>query len=183
MGKTTIGKYLAERINYKFFDLDNEVEKFFNKSIECLKSEFLTDYSFTKEAALVLKNIVMNNSNQNCVIALPPSGLKGSYYKIIRKAQCFTIVLRDTPENILSRLTFYDIDSNLIKVRLTELIRSRYLKSIKEDTRYFNKFYKKTDIEVDISGLTIEDSAQKIEALIKNAGMHKGEPLKTDFLV
>lgn len=163
MGKTTIGKYLAERMNYKFFDLDHEVEKYFNKSIERLKSEFLTEASFRNEASLVLKNIVTNNKSHNCIVALPPSGLRDSYYKIIRKIPSITVVLRDSPENILSRITFYDIDSKPIRVRLTKSLKNRYLKQIKEDIQYFNTFYQKADLEVNIADLTIEESVQKIE--------------------
>lgn len=166
VGKTTIGKLLAENLCCKFFDLDREIEKFFQKSIERLKSELFTEYSFRKKGAFVLHKILTNDDNHPCIIALPPSGLKDRYYNVIRKAKCITIVIRDTPKNILSRITFYDRDSKPLRICLDESQRVRYLKTIKEDIRYFNTFYKRADREAHISGLTIEECVQKIKTLI-----------------
>jgi shikimate kinase len=43
----------------------------------------------------------------NCVIALPPTGLLGGYWKVVNATPDATIVvLRDTPENILERIMF-----------------------------------------------------------------------------
>ena len=38
VGKTTMGKRLAERLGYAFFDLDTEIEDTFGTSIERLKA-------------------------------------------------------------------------------------------------------------------------------------------------
>jgi shikimate kinase len=42
VGKTTMGKRLAERLGYAFFDLDTEIEDTFGTSIERLKAELFT---------------------------------------------------------------------------------------------------------------------------------------------
>ena len=42
VGKTTIGERLAERLDYPFFDLDEEVEKFYGTSIERLQKRWNT---------------------------------------------------------------------------------------------------------------------------------------------
>ena len=39
VGKTTIGKMLADKISYKFFDLDMEIEKYYGKPIERIQDE------------------------------------------------------------------------------------------------------------------------------------------------
>lgn len=167
VGKTTIGKRLAENLGYRFFDLDREIEKFYQKPIERLKEELMTEYSFRIKGAYVLQTILLKKNNQPCVVALPPSGLKDRYYSVIRKTQCMMIVLDDAPEHILSRLIFYDKDSNLLNVRLTASQKIRYLRGIKEDIEYFNTFYKRADWRVDISGLTTEACVQKIGMITK----------------
>jgi adenylate kinase family enzyme len=52
VGKTTIGKKLAELLDVNFFDLDDEIERFFNTSIERLQKKFLTILSFRNEYAI-----------------------------------------------------------------------------------------------------------------------------------
>jgi shikimate kinase len=74
VGTTTIGRILADRRGWPFFDLDDEIERHFGTSIERLQARFLTGYSYRKECAVVLERIATANSN--CVIALPPSGLR-----------------------------------------------------------------------------------------------------------
>jgi shikimate kinase len=54
VGTTTIGRILADRRDWPFFDLDEEIERHFGISIERLQARFLTGYSYRKECAVVL---------------------------------------------------------------------------------------------------------------------------------
>jgi len=45
VGTTTIGRILADRRGWPFFDLDEEIERHFGLSIERLQARFLTGYS------------------------------------------------------------------------------------------------------------------------------------------
>lgn len=45
----------------------------------------------------------------------------------------------DNPENILNRITFYDIDSRPIEERLSERENLLYLREIKRDIAYYRK--------------------------------------------
>ncbi len=170
VGKSSIGTQLAQGLGYRFYDFDLEVERFYGKSIACLKSKFLTEYSFRKEASIVLKKIIDENRTNDFVVVLPPSGLHAPYHRLIRTTKGIVIVLSDTPENILDRITFYDDDSNRIPKQLTEREKKLYLKEIRKDITYYKSFYKKADRHVDIAGLGISGSVEKIEELLRRKG-------------
>ncbi len=162
VGKTTIGSMLSSRLGYCFFDLDEEIERFFGTSIERLQNKFLTTHSYRNEAAKALVHILAQPNSQDCVIALPPSGLMGGFLSVVKKVAGTSVVLTDAPENILNRITFYDIDSRLIKKRLTQKEKQLYLREIKKDITYFRKTYDRADMQVDIYGLDAEKSAEKV---------------------
>jgi hypothetical protein len=67
-------------------------------------------------------------------------------------------------ENILERITFYDIDSRRIGKYLTEEERILYLKEIKADISHFKRSYERADLQVTITGLDPEASAAAIDA-------------------
>ena len=162
VGKTTIGSMLSSRLGYSFFDLDEEIERFFGTSIERLQNKFLTTHSYRNEAAKAFAHILAQPNSQDCVIALSPSGLMGGFLRVVKKAAGTSVVLTDAPENILNRITFYDIDSRLIEKQLTQKERQLYLREIKKDITYFRKTYDRADMQVDISGLDAEKSAEKV---------------------
>jgi len=167
VGKTTIGRRLAERLGYAFFDVDTAIEDYFGTSIERLKSALLTEYAFRQKAALVLKRLVSQQEKPQCVIALPPSGLMDHYARVLKQGKCVTIALHDRPENILARITFYDRDSHPIHKVLTAAEKAYYLREITADITYFGTSHRKAHWQVDIAGLGIEGSVAKIEALLR----------------
>jgi shikimate kinase len=166
IGKTTLGKILAERLMYPFFNLDTEIELYFGKSIERLRSRYLTGHSFRYE---VLNDIIFKRDSSDSVISLPPSGLMDAYMRAIRKAAgCLVVAITDTPENILKRITFYDIDSRPIQRELNDREATYQLKEIKKDMTYFGKTYKRAHLVVDIAGQSIEDSVSTIKDAIQS---------------
>jgi len=180
VGKTTIGKRLAERLGYAFFDLDTEIEHYFGTSIERLKAALVTEYIFRQKAALALKHLVRQQEKTPYVVALPPSGLMDHYYRVLKQGAWVTIALHDRPENILARITFYDRDSHPIHKQLTEAEKAYYLREIQEDIQYFGKSHKKAHWQVDIVGLGIEASAAKIEALLREHYADRLPPLEEE---
>jgi shikimate kinase len=104
VGKTTIGAKLASLLGYPFFDLDHEIETFFGKPLERLQAECLSKQAFRKKACQALRHLLAQDETENCVIALPPSGLMGEYPRLIKQAGGIAVVLEDTPENILARI-------------------------------------------------------------------------------
>ena len=169
VGKSTLGKILADRLSYPFYDLDDEIEKYFGESIERLMSRYLTGHSFRYEiGVVVLKDILFNRSSTDSVIALPPSGLRDAYLGAVKKTAGIIVAITDTPENILKRAAFYDIDSKPIDKTLTDDDKKHYLKEIKKDITYFGKTYQRAHLLVDIAGLSIEDSVTRIQDALQS---------------
>jgi shikimate kinase len=182
VGKTTIGIKLAELLDVYFFDLDDEIESFFEMSIERLQSKFITIRSFRDEAAKALVHLLNQPESQNSVIALPPSGLMGGYLRVIKKSSGITAVITDKPENIFRRITFFDVDSRPIKKELSPKEKKLYLREIKKDITYFGKSYHRASLQVDISGLNQKQAALKVktavgeynEKVVQNSKPHGG---------
>jgi len=167
VGKTTIGKKMGELLGVRFFDLDSEIESFFETSIERLQNKFLTIHSFRNEAAKALVHLLNRPESRDCVIALPPSGLMGGYLRAIKKANGITAVVTDKPENILERIRFYDIDSCLIEKKLTSKEKKLYLREIKKKITYFRTSYQRANLQVDIFGLDPDQAARKVKEAVE----------------
>ena len=63
VGKTTIGARLANLLGCRFFDLDLEVERFYETSIERLQSRYLTSHSFRLAASRALTHLLSHASS------------------------------------------------------------------------------------------------------------------------
>ena len=161
IGKTTIGEKMAELMGCSFFDLDEEIENYFETSIEKLQNKFLTIHSFRNAAAKALINLLSQPKSENSVIALPPSGLMSGYWRVVKKNSGIKIVLTDEPENILERITFFDINSNPVEKNLSEKEKCFYLKEIKKDIAYFRRTFVRADSQVNICGLNVKEAAIK----------------------
>jgi shikimate kinase len=167
VGKTTIGAKLAELLGHQFFDLDIEIERFFGASIERLRNRHLTQNSFHAQAAQALTHLLALESSADSVIALPPSGLMGGYWKVIKNVpECTIVVLQDTPENILNRITFYDADSCRVQKKLTAEETAYYLREIKRDIAYYGRTYQRAHLAVDIAGSGPEEASVRIKERI-----------------
>ena len=133
VGKTTIGAKLGVLLGRFFFDLDAEIERYFSTSIEHLQSKFLTIQSFRQEASKALKYLLDQKNSKDLVIALPPSGLMGDYWRVVKKSKGTIIVLLDDAANILGRIIFFDINSKPIENHLTEKEKKLHLKVLTKE--------------------------------------------------
>lgn len=167
VGKTTVGARLAGCLECRFFDLDVEIERFFGTSIERLRNRYPASHDFRRLAAQALKNVLSRDDGRRCVIALPPSGLLGSSWKIIKEMRgAIVVVLRDAPENILDRITFYDIDSRLVQKDLTDREKRHYLCEIRQDIAYFGRSFTRAHVTVDITDCNPDEAAHKVKDCI-----------------
>lgn len=166
VGKTTVGKRLAEELGYKFFDLDGEVEKYYGKPISYLQKESIGLEKFRAKMAVVFQEIV-NANEDSYVVALPPSGFRQPYWKIIQSLDPITIVLADRAVNILNRIVFFDDDSNIMETELTDNEKERYLREIRLDMEYFGRFYRKAMYKVNVGGASIENVVERIQGMLR----------------
>src|ERR1700730_10192703 len=163
VGKTAIGARVAGLLGFPFFDLDIEIERFFGMSIERFRNRHLTPHGFRLARSQAFKHVLSREDSCNCVIALPPSGLLGALWKVVSEARdATTVVLRDTPENILRRITFYDIESRPIEKYLTDHEKRLYLREIKGDIAYFDRSFRRADVSVDVSGCSLDDASRRV---------------------
>lgn len=146
--------------------MDAEVEKYYGKPISYLQKEAIGLEKFRSKVADVLQGIV-NANHDNYVVALPPSGFRQMYWKVIQSVNPFTIVLVDKAVNILNRLVFFDDNSNLLENELTDNEKEHYLREIRLDMEYFGLFYRKAMYRVNVEGAGVEDVVQKIKGMLK----------------
>lgn len=166
VGKSTLGKMLAERHSVPFFDLDHEIETYFGESIERLQKRHITINGFREEASQALVHLLAKKESADAVIALTPSGFLGYYWRVVRKAEGLRVVLSDAPQHILSRITFYDEDSHLTDMVLSDQDKTAYLREIKRDISYFKNSYSRAHLIVDLDGLPPDRAVEKLSSFV-----------------
>ena len=157
VGKTTIGKLLDDYMDFSFYDLDTEVEAYYQKPIEVLQNECLTMNGYRQKASVVLDLLL--KTPENAVISGVPSGLRDAYLQVYKKNKRVidikSVTIMDTPENIVNRLTFYDVNSKLLDIELDEDKKKKYLKKILGDWNYFKKSLSRADLQINIENVSL----------------------------
>jgi len=146
--------------------LDEEVETFYGLPVERLQAKLLTMHSYRKAIANVLRQLITEKAGVDYVLALTPSSLMPPCLKVVEQSDAIVVAIEDSPENILARITFYDVDSNPIEKKLTAREKQQYLKEIKLDIAYFRKSFIHADRRVTISNLSVEESVAKIRKAV-----------------
>ncbi|MFW6029713.1 MAG: shikimate kinase [Halanaerobiales bacterium] len=100
-GKSTVGKYLAEKLDYQFIDTDSEIENIAAKDISQIFAESGEEY-FRKIESIVLEKLIKQNNN----IVLSTGGgivISANNRKILEnKTRAF--LLKASPEEIYQRI-------------------------------------------------------------------------------
>ena len=168
VGVTAVGALLAERLGCAFYDMPTEIERHFGKPLEHLRRELLTEILFRRRCAVpVLKKLIDADPGCDVVIGLSPAGLQDVMWDVLKDVERVVVVLRDSAENILKRITFYDDDSIRIKKTLSEYERQAYFKEIAKDIAYYRRSYNKANFAVDTHGLDAAESAEKVELALR----------------
>jgi shikimate kinase len=177
VGKSTVGKLLADQLGCRFFDFDFEVEAYFDSHITFLKQKYPFERTFREKTCVVLSKILAGQAD-DYVIAMPPSGLLDHYGRIIKKDDSLvTVALWDKPENILCRITFYDDYSKPMAYEMTKERKKLYLKDIRQDIAYFGRSHKRAKVQIAIDGRSAQQVADELrEMLLARDDRVSGDP-------
>ena len=103
VGKTTIGKLLAERIGFVFYDLDDEVKSHLGMTLEQFVGTADLKWRDQKRGSIIKKILKLE---EDVVFSISPIAYPDNFQKRIIEDDILLIELYDSPENIFSRLVF-----------------------------------------------------------------------------
>lgn len=135
VGKTTIGKVLADKLGYHFYDTDHEVTTRLELTIE----EFIKSRSHVKRDEMrrsIIDDILMRD--EDLVMAVTPLTYTGNLDTELDAPGIVPIELYDTPYHIFQRLVFSDENDNIYTDdKYKNAHRTHYMRVIGEDLKYY----------------------------------------------
>lgn len=168
VGKTVVGRKLAERLNYPFFDLDDEIKRTFDTTLEeFMKSNRWSDERYKKKG-IVLKNIIVDNGD-DMVIAVSPIFDSKYFNFLLDLNQVIAVELQDTEEHIFERLVFSDEDDNIYfdeEYKLEHM--DYYLRDIHEDILALQEIFEKIQWKYFVDNKPIEQVADELLELLSD---------------
>ncbi len=141
VGKTTTVELLAEKLGCSFYDLDEEVKTRLNTTIgKFVSSNFR--YERDKIRSGIINGILKRD--EDMVFSITPMCYTRFFKKQLSSSEIILIELRDTPENIFSRIIFTDENDVPYKDdKYVQKHKDHYMHEIKEDLKYFREVYRK----------------------------------------
>ncbi len=168
VGKTTTGVKLAEKLNYMFIDLDEEIKRRFQMSLEEFMQENPYTFERSKVKGKILKDLIEENKD-NTVIAVSPIWYARNFNSLLDLKGVIAIELQDTEENIFKRLVFSDDNDNVYKDdEYKEQNKAYYIKDIHGDIVYVRKLFKKIKYKYFMNGRSVEQVVDELMAMIQN---------------
>lgn len=164
VGKTTIGRIMAKKLNYDFYDLDDEVKSYYGYSDI---NEFIDKNSYRierdKKRGYILEYLCRKEGNK--VIAVAPIYYTKSYSTRLKKIPevVVKIEIQDTPENIYKRLVFADDnDQAYTDYEYKERHKKEYLKAIKKEITRNKAAFSRIENKINIAGKDANKAADYI---------------------
>ncbi len=171
VGKTVAGEILANKIGFNFYDLDEEVKRKFNTTLEAFVNRGVR-FDRDKSRGMILKELVERDEDK--VISVSPIVYSRFFNRLVERDDVLAIELQDTVNNIFDRLVFSDENDVIYKVdEYKNEHASHYLKDIKDDISYFRGVFKKIENKYFMNGKTPEEVVDDlINLYIKNKGKY-----------
>ena len=158
VGKSTVGKIVADTLKIPFYDLDDEIKKLYNITLEEFVSTGTLRERDEKRGRLI-GNIVKNNDN--CLIAVTPISHKEYFSDFLNMNNIIAIEITDSAKNIFDRLVFSDEDDNIYEdIEYKNLHKAHYMREIIVDIAWFSKVYEKINNKCSVNNLSPEQVAE-----------------------
>lgn len=162
VGKTTTGELLAHKLNYDFYDLDAEIKKLYNITLETFVSTGTLQERDEKRGRL-LRSLVKKEGNKT--ISVTPLSYTKDIISILNLPDVISIELLDSTENIFERLVFSDENDVLYHDDdYKNKRKTHYISEIKADIHWYGSVYSNIAHKFHMSGRTTEEV---VDALIK----------------
>jgi len=175
VGKTTIGRIIAENLGYDFYDLDEEIKAYYNDTITNIQNSCFGWHEYDGKKIDVLK-AVLCKCKGNSIIAMSPIYYTAKYKKPFKERGVFLIELKDWPENIAQRIVYTDDDDNPIEDYETDI--GFEIKDTKRSISCFKNAYDKIENKYFIDGKTAHESAMEIISMIQSNDLIPAYSLK-----
>lgn len=168
VGKTLTGEKLAGRLGYSFRDLDEEIKRRLNTTLE----GFMRSYPYTYERCKIKGRILSDSvgeCNDDIVIAVSPIYYARNFNPLLDLEQVIAIELQDTEEHIFQRLVFSDSEDNMYKDDIYKnLHKGHYIKEIHGDIVYARRLFKKIKNKYFMDNQSVDQVVAGLIAMVKN---------------
>lgn len=156
VGKTSTGVKLAEKFKYSFVDLDEEIKRKLQTTLE----KFMQDYPYLhgrcKIKGKVLKDI-LNEYKDDLVVAVSPIYYARNFNSLLDLEQVIAIELQDSAEHIFKRMVFSDENDNIyMDDAYKEEHKDYYIRDIHEDIAYTKRTFKKIENKYYINNRSVD---------------------------
>ena len=169
VGKTEVGKKLAEKLEYPFFDLDEEIKKTFQTTLEEFVKANPWVYERTVIRGKILKKTVEENG-EDMVVAVSPIYYARNFNSLLKRENIIGVELQDTEEHIFERLVFSDENDNVYKDDAYKMQHKKYyIKEIHEEIMYLKRSFQKIQWKYFMNNKSVEQVAEELYQMLNRA--------------
>lgn len=160
VGKTTIGKLLAEKLRYTFYDLDEIIKERYNTTLE----EFVQTGTIEERDRIrgqIIRELTDDREDKD--VAVTPMPYLTNFQDVIKNENVVAIELRDTEENIFERLIFGDENGNVYRDDAYKNVHAEYyLREIRKDIEWYGYVHSIILNKYDINNKSPDVAAEEL---------------------